>query len=307
VTAATTFDEQTQTLPISAATLTRQALGCRTDPLQPAQAVSFPRPGFGSQSAMKSSKLKRRPSESNGTSSSSGDRLRAQLPAFAPLLEELEVAGWSASAPPAVAGNFHDWLLVGSDRLLVAVGHAANPESRDTTEPTLVAQAAWTAIRAHAVHTRDAGTLLSLAAQTLWPAPDAATRAAVAVALVDTTGGQVSIALAGDCLAWRIRAASCEQFVICQPSLGLSPDFAYMGQSFELSLRERLILAVDDTPRRPPKLATAVASTFSHLDAESHRRMTASDAVSLVSGHYEPTSSSSTLAASASIAAIRRR
>jgi hypothetical protein len=306
VTAATTVDEHTQTLPISAAMLSRQAAGRRPDPLLPAQTLALARPSFGSQSATKSSKLKRRPSEGNGISSSSGDRLRAQLPAFAPLLEELEIAGWSSNELSSRA-NFHDWLLLGSDRLLVTAGHAINPESRDTTEPALVAQAAWAAIRAHALHTRDAGTLLSLAAQTLWPAPEAAIRAAVAVALVDTIGGQVSIALAGDCLAWRIRAASCEQFLICQPSLGLSRDFAYLSQSFELSLRERLILSVDDAPRRPPKLATTIASTFSHFDAETHRRMTAADAVTLVSGHYEPATPNSPAATSASIAAIRRR
>jgi hypothetical protein len=306
VTAATTLDEHTQTLPISAATLTCQEPGRRTDPLLPAQALSLSRPGFDKQPVSKASKSKRRPPECSTNSRSPAMRLRAQLPAFAPLLEELEIAGWSASGSPP-RGNFHDWLLLGNDRVLVVAGHAASAEATDADESALVAQAAWSAIRAHALHTRDAGKLLSFAAQTVWCAPEAAIRAAVAVALVDTSGGQVNIALAGDCLAWRIRAASCEQFLICQPSLGLSSDFAYMSQSFELSLRERLILAVDDTPVRPPRLATTIASTFSHLDAETHRRMTAADAVALVSGHYEPAAPNSPTATSASIAAIRRR
>jgi hypothetical protein len=171
----------------------------------------------------------------------------------------------------------------------------------------MVAQAAWSAIRAHALHTRDAGKLLSLAAQTVWSAREVAIRAAVAVALVDTAGGQVSIALAGDCLAWRIRAASCEQFTIRQPLLGAAPEFAYLSHAFELSLRERLILAVDDTAERSPRLATNIAATFSHLDAETHRRMTASDAVAIVCEHYERAASSAAACASASVAAIRRR
>jgi hypothetical protein len=222
------------------------------------------------------------------------------------LLEELEIAGWSSSAATP-RGNFHDWLLLGSDRLLVTVGHAADPESRDSTELALAAQAAWTAIRAHALHTRDAGKLLSLAAQTVWTSPNAAIRVAVAVALVDTTGGQVSIALAGDCLAWRIRAATCEQFTIRQPLLGTAAEFAYLSHAFELSLRERLILAVDDTHVRPARLATNIAASFSHLDAETHRRMTATDAVSLVCQHYERAATASPPTTAASIAAIRRR
>ena len=306
MTAAAAFDEQTQTLPISAATLTRQEPGSRTDPLLPAQALTLSRAGFGKQPVSKASKSKRRPPECSTNSRSPAARLRAQLPAFAPLLEELEIAGWSASGSPP-RGNFHDWLLLGNDRVLVVTGHAANSEPADADESALVAQAAWSAIRAHALHIRDAGKLLSLAAQTVWPSPEAGIRAAVAVALVDTTGGQVSIALAGDCLAWRIRAASCEQFTIRQPLLGAAAEFAYLSHAFELSLRERLILTVDDTLARPPRLATTIASTFSHLDAETHRRMTAAEAVALVSGHYELAAPNSPPAASASIAAIRRR
>jgi hypothetical protein len=307
VTSATTLDEHLQTLPISAATLTRQEPGHRTDPLLPAPALALPRLSFASLAGEPQTSPKRkRGSLESATSSSSATRLRAQLPAFAPLLEELEIAGWSSSCP-APRGNFHDWLLVGSDRVFVVAGHAASSEASGPDDAALVAQAAWTSIRAHALHTRDAGELLSLAAQTVWSAAEAPIRAAVAVVLVDTTGGQASIALAGDCLAWRIRAASCEQFTIRQPLLGAAPEFAYLSHAFELSLRERLILTVDDTPQRPARLATNVAASFSHLDAETHRRMTAADAVALVCQHYERAATNSLAPPSASIAAIRRR
>jgi hypothetical protein len=196
---------------------------------------------------------------------------------------------------------------MGSDRVLVMAGHAADAELLDPDESAFVAQAAWTAIRAHAVHTRDAGTLLSLASQTVWSSAEAAVRATVAVALVDTAGGRVSVALAGDCLAWRIRAASCEQLSVRQPHFGTSAEFAYLSNSYDLSLRERLILAADDTPQRSPRVASAIATSFSQLDAESHRRMTAADAVAIVCQHYERAATSPVPCASASIAAIRRR
>src|ERR1700704_1768457 len=40
------------------------------------------------------------------------------LPAFAPLLEELELAGWS-SQWRMLSGHFHDWMLLDRGRLLV--------------------------------------------------------------------------------------------------------------------------------------------------------------------------------------------
>src|SRR5207247_425834 len=52
----------------------------------------------------------------------------AQLPGFAPLLEELEVAGWS-SHRRALSGNFHDWMLLQQRTLLVMAGHATSAES----------------------------------------------------------------------------------------------------------------------------------------------------------------------------------
>ena len=97
-------------------------------------------------------------------------RQNAQLPAFAPLLEELEVAGWS-SHRRMLSGNFHDWSLLEGRTLLVMAGQAiaAQPnESIDPIEAALVAQGAWASIRSHAHHAGDAGTLLSLAAQSLW-------------------------------------------------------------------------------------------------------------------------------------------
>ena len=59
-------------------------------------------------------------------------RMSGQLPAFAPLLEELEIAGWS-SHRGSLSGNFHDWLLLEGRMILVAVGQAvgrARPNRR---------------------------------------------------------------------------------------------------------------------------------------------------------------------------------
>lgn len=232
-------------------------------------------------------------------------RQRAQLPTFAPLLEEVELAGWS-SHRRTLSGNFHDWMLVDDRRVLMTVGRTIGTADCGAVDAALVAQAAWTAIRAHARHTCDAGALLSLAASTLWPLPDDQQQAMVALALVDTMGGRVSLAVAGDCLAWRVRAATCEPLCDHQPPLGTSSTFPYLSHEIELRLRERLVLIADNPLLRTERMTTSIEAGFTHLDAETHRRMTAPDALGIVRRPYERAAGADPLAA-VSIAVVRRR
>ena len=258
-----------------------------TDPLRPAGAGGV-----------------RGPQSANAWAAAAG-RQQEQLPAFAPLLEEVELDGWS-SHQRMLSGNFHDWMLLNGGRVLVMVGQAVGQELCDPIETALVAQAAWTAVRAHAHHTDDAGRILTLAARTLWTNPAMNQQANVAVALVDSVGGSASLAIAGECLAWRARAATWEQFDCDEPPLGAETQFAYTAHEFAMSLRERLLLVADTTARRPAKFDATVAADFSRLSAESHRRMTATDALSIIRRRYERAIAADVLA-SASIVAVRRR
>jgi hypothetical protein len=235
---------------------------------------------------------------------SAAARQNAQLPSFAPLLEELEVAGWS-SHRRTLSGNFHDWMLLEQRTLLVMAGHATSAEAIDPIEAALVAQGAWAAIRSHAQHASDAGTLLSLTAKTLWPIASAGVRASVAVALVDLDGGHTSVAAAGECTALKIRATGSEQIAVHQPAVGADCESIYLSHSVQLSLRERILLVANEPAQRPAMLAAKIATSFARLDAEAHRRMMAADAVGLVRELYgEQVDAESP---SASIVAVRRR
>ncbi len=232
-------------------------------------------------------------------------RQSSQLPAFAPLLDELELAGWS-SHRRMLSGNFHDWLMLDGRTIMSVAGHAVGPPSMDTTEAALVVQAAWATIRAHAARVRDAGELLSLAAASLWRPAIEGVQAAVAVALLDTVEGHASIAMAGDCLVWRVRATAFEQLTVRQPLLGGVSDFSYASQFIQLAVRERLLLVADNPLERPATLALNIAGSFSRLDAESHRRMVAADALAIVRNHYLQNATEN-LSPSASIVTVRRR
>lgn len=225
-------------------------------------------------------------------------------PPFAPLLEETELAGWS-SHRDLVGGGFHDWCLLEDGRVLVSVAQVGATLPTDRLSLALSAQATQTAIRAHALHADDAGTLLQLAARTLGLG-QRNEHVSVSVALVDGVGGEVNLAIAGDCLAWRVRAARWEQLPCDQPPLGVEANFAYAAHEFALSLRERLLLLADDPAHRSPRFATAIVGQFSRLRAEAHRRMTAADALSIVQTRYERELAADPQA-SANLVAVRRR
>jgi hypothetical protein len=104
-----------------------------------------------------------------------------------------------------------------------------------------------------------------------------------------------------------LSAGSGDPRTTCQPALGAATEIAYHTHSFELSLRERIILAVDDPLTRPTKAATGVVADLSRLNAEAHRRMTAADALALVRETYSHNSSECATIPSVSVTAIRRR
>jgi hypothetical protein len=233
---------------------------------------------------------------------------RIAQPPFAPLLEETELAGWS-SHRKFLAGTFHDWRLLDDGRVLVSVAQAAaaspNDRPNDRLTLALAAQAAQTAVRAHALHTEDAGMLLQLVARTLGQGP-ADEHVSLAVALIDGVGGEVNLAIAGDCLVWRVRAARQEQLPCDQPPLGAESHFAYAAQEFALSLRERLLLVADNPACRSARFAASITAQFSRLNAESHRRMLAADALAIVQTRCEQELAADSRA-SASVVAVRRR
>ncbi|MCC7475798.1 MAG: SpoIIE family protein phosphatase [Pirellulales bacterium] len=213
----------------------------------------------------------------------------SQFPTFAPLLEELEIAGWS-SHRKQLSGNFHDWQLLEDRRVMLMAGFAHSAEGNclgENVEAALVAQGAWSALRAHAMHVADAGTLLSMTLRSLWSGRLSNLPISVAIAMLDLEGGRANVAVAGDCLALRVRASGVEKIAIRQPALGTADDFTYLAHSVQIAVRERIVIGVDDPGSRPAKWSGRMATAFNRLDAETHRRQAAADVVALVREEHE--------------------
>jgi hypothetical protein len=208
-----------------------------------------------------------------------------------------------------LSANFHDWSLLDNRTLMVVACQAVAvraDECVDPIEAAMVAQAAWASIRSQAHHTGDAGTLLSLVARSLWANVGGNIQAEVAIAITDLEGGHTSVAVAGDCAALHIHAAGCEQIATRQPMLGAVSEFTYLGHSVKLSLRERIVLMVDNAQRRPATLMSRVAASFAKFDAEAHRRMMAADAIAVVREERDQAMGDGERSA-ASIVAVQRR
>jgi hypothetical protein len=195
--------------------------------------------------------------------------------------------------------------LLDDGRVLVSVAQVTATAPRDSLSRALAAQAVQTAIRAHALHTEDAGALLQLVARTL-SLGDSDLEVPCVVALVDGVGGSANLAIAGDCLVWRVRAARWDELPCDQPPLGAETNFAYAAHEFALSLRERLLMVADNPAHRSARFAAAVAAQFTQLDAESHRRMTANDALEIVRDRCEQAIETNPLA-TVSAVTLRRR
>ncbi|MCH2116155.1 MAG: serine/threonine-protein phosphatase [Pirellulales bacterium] len=229
-------------------------------------------------------------------------RRRHQLPAFAPLLEEFEIAGWS-SHRDELAGNFHDWLPLADGSVLVALGKAVESATGDPIDAALVAQSIWTSIRSHAMHTDNAGTIASLVSKTWGSGSIGGAAASVAIGIVAPTGGRIRVAVAGHCLAIRVRAATCETLPTHKFPVGTQPATHYPCQQFELRPRERFVLFTAINATAAMTIENLIERHFSNVSAESHRKMTATETLK----HLRSAAEKMDDAASTSGLVVRRR
>jgi hypothetical protein len=162
---------------------------------------------------------------------------------------------------------------------LVAVGQIHHQAAAQNSCASNLASKAWAALRAHAEHVDDAGRLLTNVNRTLEIESVGGQFFSLNVALVDTVGGRVELAMAGKCLALRIRASSCRPIRLGQPPMGDGPNEIYTGEVLELHPRERLALVAGLPSRAIESWDQRLAGLFQGLDAPTHRQMTASEAL----------------------------
>jgi serine phosphatase RsbU (regulator of sigma subunit) len=192
---------------------------------------------------------------------------RSQLPSIAPLLDQWDVAGWTAQAGP-VGGDFHDWFCLPDGLLAVAVGHSMDRG----IEAALATAALKAALRAHGQYYREAQQTLTRLNLTLWTGSAGDQHASLFYGLVETTTGRLLAASAGQPGALLMHTDGWESLTRVSARLGESPESAYEQFGYELVPGDVLVLLSDgvreamDVEGRPLG-ETAVAELLQgHLD-----------------------------------------
>lgn len=205
---------------------------------------------------------------------------RLPQPSASTELGELELGGRSEAASHAV----HDWAELPDGRLMLLAASVVDMPGGRADEAVLAAQAARVAARCHAESDRlmDAGELLTRVARSVWQATPGGEGLSLAVAIVDPSDCTGTYALAGGAVAMSVRAGRTIVESTDAPPAGWDHDERYESHSFELSLRERLVLSVVDPRLATPARLEKLAEGYRGISSESHRAMTAQAAADML-------------------------
>jgi len=161
---------------------------------------------------------------------------RSQLPTISPLLDDWDLAGWTAQAGP-LGGDFHDWFCLPDGLLAIGVGHAMDRG----IEAALAAGALKAALRAHGQYYREAQDTLKRLNLTLWTSSAGDQRATLFYGLIETATGCVCCASAGKPSVLVIRPNGWESFSQESPLLGQGPEAGYEQFGCQLEPGEVLV------------------------------------------------------------------
>lgn len=163
---------------------------------------------------------------------------RGGLPSIAPVLDDLEIAGWTAQAE-SVGGDFFDWFCLPDGLVTVAVGDAMD----SGIEGAMSASAVKTALRSHAQYQRDIDRLLDQVNLTLWTGSTGSQFAALFCGLIETatgmvhygSAGQISVVLLEEDGGWKSLSQA-------GPALGEGPETSYEQFSHLLEPGQSLVI-----------------------------------------------------------------
>jgi serine phosphatase RsbU (regulator of sigma subunit) len=162
---------------------------------------------------------------------------RNQLPTIAPLLDDWDLAGWTAQAGP-LGGDFHDWFCLPDGLLAVAVGHAMDRG----LEAALAAGALKAALRAHGHYHREAQPTLKRLNLTLWTGSAGDQHASLFYGLIETATGRVCCASAGQPGAILVRPDGWQPVAQTSARLGEGPESHFEPLACQLQPGEALVL-----------------------------------------------------------------
>jgi serine phosphatase RsbU (regulator of sigma subunit) len=165
---------------------------------------------------------------------------RNQTPSIPPLVNDWDLAGWTAQAG-AVGGDFHDWFTLPDGRVAFAVGDVMD----GGIAAALAGGTVKAALRSHSQYQRDAESLLRQVNLTLWTSSAGDQFASLFCGLLETATGQINWAMAGNLSVVHIHSRGWQSLTRQSPSLGSSPEASFPQRQHSLQPGEALLIVTD--------------------------------------------------------------
>ena len=163
-----------------------------------------------------------------------------QLPRITPLVEGVDLAGWTRQTG-IVGGDFYDYFPLSDGSLGIAVGDALSTG----VDAALLAAEMHGALRALAQRRLSPAQLVSRVNSTIWTTSVGDQSAALFYAVIDPTSGRLRYASAGDLVALHFRGDDADTFAMPTAPLGTDPDTRYRQTEIRLEAGEILLIASD--------------------------------------------------------------
>jgi phosphoserine phosphatase RsbU/P len=200
--------------------------------------------------------------------------LADRLPSVAPLLDDYQLAGWTAQAA-GIGGDFHDWSVLPDGRLALAVGDAEG----SPLEAALGAASLHAALKSHAGYRHGAGEIMQRINESLIAGSPGDQRAALGYALIEPDNGQVELALAGDAALIVVGIENRQLICAEQPALGESPEASFFQKDFTLGREEALVLISGGVRRAIDSAGLRIGEASIASLVQRHLRESASELV----------------------------
>ena len=167
------------------------------------------------------------------------------LPTIKPLVDDWEVAGWSADEDE-LSNGFYDWLVPPDGSLAVAVG-ACDGLRADTALSSSALQAS---VRSHADYPHNASQLVSRVNETIWNSSAGGHEASLFYCQATPGTGAIEFSHAGSIQAILIQESGVELIQPDSLPLGLDPDMSPELVRHSLAAGDSLLI-LNTTSNRP--------------------------------------------------------
>ena len=213
---------------------------------------------------------------------------RNQLPTISPILDDWDLAGWTAQAG-SLGGDLHDWFCLPDGLLAVALGHAMN----QGVEAALASSALKAALRAHGQYYREAQQTLKRLNLTLWTGSAGDQHATLFYGLIETMTGRVCCASAGQPGVLLVGPMGWQSFSHTSAKLGESPESDYEQFGCELHPGELLVLFTEGVRNAMDADGRVLGEAGVAELLQGNLHLSAAELVGLVRGRLEASTGSS--------------